>query len=73
MKFFCDFPAFCNFFGGKAAFFMGPAFLNYAGNLESAPAKYFFQGSDGACGLFENQVEGPWGSARCDDDGFLSF
>ena len=73
MKLFCDFLAFGDFFGRKAAPVMGSAFLNYAGDFESAPAKDFLDGTHGACGLFENQVERPWGSACRDDDGFFSF
>ena len=52
---------------------MGSAFLNHACNLESAPAEDFFEGTDSARRLLENQVEGPWGGASRDDDGLLSF
>ena len=67
------FPAFGDFFRRQAVPFMGSALLNHAGDFEAAPAEDFLDGAHGACGLFENQVEWPWGSARGDDDGLLSF
>ena len=73
MKNFCDFLTFGDFFGGKTIPVVGSALLNHVSNFESAPAKDFLEGADGAGRLLENQVERPWGSASCDDDGFLSF